>query len=106
MTDKKFHRPKLSTNIITNDIKNDFHKKFSEVTGSSKVKKIKENTQKVSLNMREGDINIIKDIRNKLLDMGMRDPMPTATDIHRMAILYLEKANDNVLQKLFEQVLR
>ena len=109
----KFSRPKKSSNMISDEMKETFHKEFSEVSGTKSDqtnfslvnKKKKEKIKKISLNMREGDLKNSNNLRNKLIDLGKRDPLPTSTDIHRMGILYLTEATETKLQELFDTVI-
>lgn len=108
----KFSRPKRVD--IPENVKESFHKEFSEISENvvleskleKEIKKPKEPIKKISLNMRAGDIQRSNDILNKLIDNGLRNPIPTATDIHRMGILYLSKASDDKLKELFEKIIQ
>ncbi len=106
----KFSRPKNTTIEIPDELKNNFHKEFAELSENKnsnvlinlKNEKSKnEILKKISLNIREGEIKITTNILNKLIDNGMRDPIPTITDIYRVALFSISKLSVEELIDLF-----
>ena len=105
---KRTPQPKNNNNKeLSEDQKSKYDEQFANAAGikvENSKKTNKEKLTKISLNMREGDLNRTGLIIDKLIDNRQRKPLPTATDIHRMGILCLSQASDEEIVKLFKQL--